>query len=1095
MVLRILILLIVCAQLFVAKAQYDQFLGNFPIYNFTNDNFNSPVQIWSGCQTENGVLLFGNDEKIIRFNGKDWSFILPRVNDTSHSIKDISNKKVYKLFKSSTGIVYASRNNSLGVIKYDNHGNHIYEAFYVDENVKNTWSIDELPTGDILFINQNSIIRYDINSQTIHFLDVPKVMSLGLNQSSAKVKHGLIISTTHVFNDSLAKAEGVGSSYFLNYSDLSLKRIFVEGVPKEIGFNFRSAINFSGTEYLVDQNRGLLPIEWENDSYKIEEKTKGIFKNIDYVISDALVNKDLLWLATEKDGVVLVNPKGEVIREFSLQEGLQDHNIFTFFFDEIGNLWLMLDNGISIIEFSSNVVFWDRNQGAPGKVEAITSDSSKILLASRSGVFISERKDNRIIYNQVKSISEQTYDVLVAQTDFGKRKLVVGYNGVYELTSNQKIDSIGPGLYAWKLHQSPVNRNKIYVGGEGFIGYFEITESGWNYVNLEYIDTEVRFFTSRNDEVYASVQNFGVYKINSKDEITKIPILNDVGTNFKNSHFTLSVYKDKIYAGSTKGLYVLNNEKLEPVDVIGLSYDKEFTNIHRLYQEPDDSKMWAIVKVEDNLKTSITEIGYFIENKLGELEFINAKNRILERGVVYDIIQVNNLLYFGTDKGPYALNTNQFKDGIGKWKVYIDRILVNDTLALNIPEYSSPFQPILSGSDLRFNYTASAFFNGGDIEFRTRLIGFTNEWSNYEKINFKVYEKLPNGKYTLEIQGRNQYNQESEVYQFTFTVLPPWYLTWWAYLLYLLALIIVLFISTRISIYRIKQKNKRLEDIVHERTKEIANQNTVLAKQRDEITAKTEDILDSIKYAKRLQNTILPSTEILGTYFNDYFVFYRPKDIVSGDFYWARKINGKILWSAIDCTGHGVPGAMVSIVGNNGLLRATNEFQLSQPNEILDKLRELVLESFKAQGTNDVKDGMDLGLASIDKENMQLEFSGANNSCVIIRKGELIEIKGDKQPIGDFELAKPFTNHVFQLEKGDNVYLFTDGYVDQFGGETEDARINGGKKFKSKPFKQFLVEISEHDMATQKNLIIEKFDHWRGEIEAIDDVCVFGVKI
>ena len=176
-------------------------------------------------------------------------------------------------------------------------------------------------------------------------------------------------------------------------------------------------------------------------------------------------------------------------------------------------------------------------------------------------------------------------------------------------------------------------------------------------------------------------------------------------------------------------------------------------------------------------------------------------------------------------------------------------------------------------------------------------------------------------------------------------------------------------------------------------------------------------------------------------------------------------------------------------------MRATDEFQLSQPNLILDKLRELVLESFKTQGAHDLKDGMDLGLARIDKESLVLEFSGANNSCVIVRKGEIIEIKGDKQPIGDFELARPFSNHSFQLEKGDNIYIYTDGYVDQFGGETHEARANGGKKLKSKPFKQFLSEICDFDMPTQERLISEKFDNWRGEIEPIDDVCVFGVKV
>ena len=1093
MIIRNVLILFCLLQFSAVSAQYDQFLGNFPIYNFTNDDFNSPVQIWSGVQAENGVLLFGNDEKIIRFNGIDWTFIQPKVNDTAYDVKEVSNKKVYKLFKSSKGQLFVARNNSIGIVQYDASGNHLYTPFYVNENLKDVWSIDELPNGDIIFVNQNELIHYRVSDGQIELLEVPELMSLSSNQSTARTSKGLIISSTHIFNDSLLTAEGAGATYFLNYSDLSVNRVFTEGELKNISLNFRTCVDIGGTEYLVDQNRGLLPLSWEGSAYKIGDKKAGKFKDINYLISDATVHKGILWLATEKDGVVLVSRSGEVIREFSMQEGLQDHNVFSLFFDAIGNLWLMLDNGISVIEFSSNVVYWDRNQGAPGKVEAIASDASKVILASRSGIFISERNNNRIVYNQVKSISEQTYDIAVVATDYGKRRLVVGYNGVYELRDDLTLDSIGNGLYAWKLYQSPTDRNKIYVGGEGFLGYFKITERGWSYVNLEYIDTEIRFFTSHEDKVYASVQDYGLYEINEGDDITRIPVPGS--DNLKNSHFTLAVYRDKVYAGSTKGLFVLSNGVLEAVLPKGLEYNRDFTNIHRLYQVPDDSKLWAIVKIEDNVSISITEIGYFIDKEGFGVEFVNAKNRILEKGVIRDIVQVNNLLYFGTDKGPYALNTEQFKEGIGDWNVYIDKIVVNDTLALNIPELSQRFMPILSGSDIRFNYTADAFFNGGDIEFRTRLIGFTDEWSNYERMSFKVYEKLPHGKFTLEIQGRNQYNQESQVYQFTFEVMPPWYLTWWAYALYVLGLIIILVVSTRVSIYRIKQKNKRLEEIVQERTKEIANQNTVLAKQRDEITAKTEDILDSIKYAKRLQDTILPSKVILKNYFDDFFVFYRPKDIVSGDFYWAREIDGKVLWSAIDCTGHGVPGAMVSIVGNNGLLRATDEFQLSQPNLILDKLRELVLESFKTQGAHDLRDGMDLGLARIDKESLVLEFSGANNSCVIVRKGEIIEIKGDKQPIGDFELARPFSNHSFQLEKGDNIYIYTDGYVDQFGGETHEARANGGKKLKSKPFKQFLSEISDFDMPTQERLISEKFDNWRGEIEPIDDVCVFGVKV
>ena len=189
----------------------------------------------------------------------------------------------------------------------------------------------------------------------------------------------------------------------------------------------------------------------------------------------------------------------------------------------------------------------------------------------------------------------------------------------------------------------------------------------------------------------------------------------------------------------------------------------------------------------------------------------------------------------------------------------------------------------------------------------------------------------------------------------------------------------------------------------------------------------------------------------------------------------------------MDCTGHGVPGALVSIVGNNGLLRAINEFKLTEPNDILDKLREIVIDAFRAEGQSDVKDGMDIALCSIDQQSGVLKFSGANNECVIIRNGEIIELKPNKQPIGQFIDAKPFSNQEFQLEHGDCVYLYTDGYVDQFGGD----RL---KKFKSRPFKVLLSTIYQMDMEDQYKEIQRTFDAWKHDVDQVDDVCVFAVK-
>jgi serine phosphatase RsbU (regulator of sigma subunit) len=206
---------------------------------------------------------------------------------------------------------------------------------------------------------------------------------------------------------------------------------------------------------------------------------------------------------------------------------------------------------------------------------------------------------------------------------------------------------------------------------------------------------------------------------------------------------------------------------------------------------------------------------------------------------------------------------------------------------------------------------------------------------------------------------------------------------------------------------------------------------------------------------------------------------------VAGDFYWVEHKENKVLFAAADCTGHGVPGALVSVVCNNGLNRSVREYGLTDPGEILDKTRELVIQEFE-KSEEEVKDGMDIALGSI--EGNVLQYAGANNPLWIIRGGEVLETKADKQPIGKFELHKAFTTHTVELQKGDAIYFFSDGYVDQFGGVK-------GKKFKSKAFKELLLSIQDKSMEDQKLVLDEQFENWRGRLEQIDDVCVIGVKV
>ena len=338
--------------------------------------------------------------------------------------------------------------------------------------------------------------------------------------------------------------------------------------------------------------------------------------------------------------------------------------------------------------------------------------------------------------------------------------------------------------------------------------------------------------------------------------------------------------------------------------------------------------------------------------------------------------------------------------------------------------------------------------------------------------------------------------------------------------------IFLLIVFNRLKVTR-KQKN-----IIEEQKQEVEKQKTVVELAHTELEEKNKEITDSIQYAKRIQSAILPPAKVVKEYLQESFIYYKPKDIVAGDFYWlesvpssrhaeldsvspkeeiagqARNDDSVVLFAAADCTGHGVPGAMVSVVCNNGLNRSVREFGLTDPGEILNKTREIVVQEF-AKSEEEVKDGMDIALCSL--EGNTLQYAGAHNPLWIIRpvrhsahdaespnnqitgqarndEYELIETKANKQPIGQFDNPEPYTTHTLELQKGDSLYIFSDGYADQFGGEK-------GKKLKTANLKKLLLSIQKESMEKQKQLIDEAFEDWKGNLEQLDDVCVIGVRI
>jgi serine phosphatase RsbU (regulator of sigma subunit) len=278
-----------------------------------------------------------------------------------------------------------------------------------------------------------------------------------------------------------------------------------------------------------------------------------------------------------------------------------------------------------------------------------------------------------------------------------------------------------------------------------------------------------------------------------------------------------------------------------------------------------------------------------------------------------------------------------------------------------------------------------------------------------------------------------------------------------------------------------------MEQKVSAQTEEILHQKNASDEQRQKIEILYSDLRSSIEYAKRLQDSILPDSKLIHEICPEHFVLFLPKDVVSGDFYWFQKQAGKKLFAAADCTGHGVPGAFMSLVAHNALNHVTKVY--TKPGQILNQVNRMASKAFNQDRQDQIRDGMDIALCSLDENTLHLEFSGAQNNLWIVREGVCFELKGDKQSVGKSDQdASPFTSQQFTCQKGDILYLFSDGYADQFGGEQ-------GKKLMRKRFKEIIIETASQPMADQKKYLQQFIEDWRQDREQVDDILVMGIQV
>ncbi len=433
---------------------------------------------------------------------------------------------------------------------------------------------------------------------------------------------------------------------------------------------------------------------------------------------------------------------------------------------------------------------------------------------------------------------------------------------------------------------------------------------------------------------------------------------------------------------------------------------------------------------------------------------------------------------------------------------------------------------------LTFDFSAIDWVAPHKLKYSYKLEGLDKKWSQLTAENKADYRNIPYGRHVFKVRALGAAGKWSNTFEYSFTIDPPWWHTWSARVLYIIAAVVFIGAYTKWRTSKLEQERKKLEVKVKERTHEVVKQkieiedknkelhqqneeiqtiNTVLNEQkelveernaelnaqneeiktqRDQLSQQNNSINESILYAKRIQTAVLPGQDYIDEILPDNFILFKPRNVVSGDFYWIKQVNHYIVIAAADCTGHGVPGAIMSMLGISFLNEIVQKREITRTNEALNDLRKQIKQALSQTGRQgEADDGMDIALCALDTKTNILQYSGANSPLYLIQNNELSEIQADRNPIGYYPNEKPsFTNHEIQLKTGDIFYLFSDGFKDQFGGEK-------GFKYKASNFQNVLIQNHNKPMEIQKEMLELELNTWMEGYEQTDDILVMGVRI
>jgi serine phosphatase RsbU (regulator of sigma subunit)/ligand-binding sensor domain-containing protein len=1042
---------------------FAQFNG-YPIRNYTPKEYNGFTQNWDCVQDKRGVMYFGNSSNILEYDGKNW-----------RKIPVAPGVAVRSLFIDSLGVIYVGAVGEFGFLAPQRDGKLIYRSLSANlpdslKQFADVWKIHGykqsivFQTSERLFFYKDkkmTIITPTNSYSTLSFI-------VGNNLYVRERQKGLMKLSDNNKMVLIKDGELFYDQPILGIIKYGSKKLILTG---EDGF------------YLMDeQNKNI-----EHLPTKIEK-----YLNSCGVLGLQWFNDSIIYI-NSRAGLIFLNRKLEFQKIINKSEGLNDETLAQMFIDKQKELWLSTNNGISRVSINSPLYYYNNNSGFNGNIQAITIFKNQLFLGTTVGMFSAElNNENKPSFTgKLKFLPvEGTFFECWNFHEQDGKLLAATSDGVFEITGNRTKRVTKP--YANDVSASDKIKGRFYISEKGGMRIMQNT-SGSDFGLLHYFEftaddimttTESPDSGPEHTTLWLTTRNSGIFKLdfdeNYKHTISRYNAFDDV----VKEQVQVINKNNELYFCTAKGAFKYDQTKDKGkqncfVHTVPGFYTYDQQGVHLSYWD------------------SITHLGKRAMIGMHALEeipytFYQDNENVLWIGLTNELVRFDGSVNKNYRSKHSALirKTMIAKDSVlfhGTYSYLLDSERVISDKQQKDQIETLPYKY----NSITFEYSSTFYEREEKTMYSYKLVGFDTAWSSWSTNNLKQYTNLFEGEYAFLVKSKNIYEQEGELTGYKFIILPPWYRTLTAYAGYASGMILLVIGVVKVSMRRLIVAKVKLEKIVTERTAEVVHQKEELQQKNNIIEVAYNDIKSSINYAKRIQESILPLRQQIKSSFPESFVLFKPRDVVSGDFYWFAKHNDKKIIACVDCTGHGVPGAFMSMIGNTLLNEIINEKNIFKPSDILNLLHERVRQSLKQDlEENETRDGMDIALCVIDEKKGVLEFAGANRPLYIIRNNDLEEIKPTKSPIGGSQMLenKNFINNEIKILPGDSIYMSTDGYADQFGGSK-------GKKFMVKHFQQKLKEIQENMMEEQSEILQKTIEEWQGQNEQVDDILIIGIKI